>query len=592
MLFQHITVFFHLYTSLDAESVKVMTSDNHTIQLDQACAGQKRYWTNQQPFYLPYGQKVFLYHYVATFKKGLLKRFLHWVFIGTAEGSTELVIEKKFRKLNTSCKTHQYDIFHFSTNKESDQVLFAGYFFFVRMLCSKLAAGGNVLQQVLIECENVPLGFSWIDKTDTITFLKWVEEVASKTSTCHHVVFICSILGRLIELRNSKDLFHNMQAKTADRLLDLLPCCKYDHIPQSSVEMIKSVAVRLLQAGSQRGWLAFLSYFANLFEVDSLLQIAGTLPMQYTEEHFNSLAGYVVDLLGSLTEVSDSREICGFVVNNCYSIGCLWHLYSELTVRLPELSNSLGEGFSRRFCKLIAGRTRVQRIDLLQWNYWDMTPSAMRKGLADPFVEALHQQVANGTLSQERLVTLKAYTADKDICASKCFVPFILCLTQNKNEGFINIVMDMLNSNRFIEVWNSWTDAEKVDVCNSLLKTMFQFQNPFGRKRQREKVIQVLEAEKKICETCTLQNDQKMKIELEECAIKLLQSVSIKSILDAFEDTDSSSQVMQSCYSSVLRDAVKRRSGTCGDTSEIVTLLHLLDVKKKGDQNQTAGFEG
>ena len=585
-------MFFHLYTSVDAESVKVMTSDNFTIQLDQGYAGQKCYWINKQPFYLPNDGKVFLYHYIATFKRGLLKRFLQLVFTGKSEGPTELVNEKKFRKLNTSCRTRQYDIFHFPANKENDQVLFAGYFFFVRMLYSKLPVGeGNDFRQVLMECENVRFGFSRIHKADTNAFSNWIEEVTSKASTWHGAVFICSILGRLMELKNYDDIFHIMQEKTADRLLDLLTDCEYDHIPQRSVDMIRSVAVDLLQAGSYRGWLAFLSYFANLFEVDRLLQIAASLPMQYPEQHFNNLAGYVVDLLASLAEISDSTKICSYVVNNCHSIGCLWHLYRELSVRSPDLSHSLGEGFSQRFCKLITGQTRAQRIDLLQRNYWDMTPTAMRKRLADPFVEALHQQVGHGTFSQEMLVTLKAYTADKDICASKCFAPFILCLAENRNEGAINAVMDMLNSNRFIEVWNSWRDTEKADVCNSLLKTMFQFQNPFGRTRRREKVIQVLEAEMKICETYTLQNDQKMKMELEECAIKLLQNVSIKSILDAYVDIESSSQVMQSCYSSLLRDAVKRRSGTSGDTSEIKTLLHLLDVKKMGDQSQTAGFE-
>lgn len=561
-----------------------MTSDNQTIQLYQVYSGEKRYWINQQPFYPPDDQKVFRYQYVATFKKGLLKRFYHWV-----SGSNDSITERKFRKLNT--RTHQYDIFRFPTNKESDRDLFGGFFFFARMLYSNRLVGvGNDFRQILTECESVRLGFSCIDKADTMTFLKWIEEVTSKKSTWHDVIFICSILGRFMELRNCNDIFHYMQARTADRLLDLLTHCEYDHIPQSSVEMIKSFAIRLLQAGSHKGWLAFLSYFANLFEVDTLLQIAVTLPVQYSDEHFNNLAGFVVDLLGSLAEVRDSRDICGFVVDNCHSIGCLWHLYRELSVRLPDLLNSLGERFSQRFDKLIAGRTRAQRIDLLQQNYWEMTPTAMRKRLADPFVEALHRQVEHETLSRETLVTLKSYTADKDICASKCFVPFILCLTQNRNEGVIKAVMDMLNSTRFFEVWNSWRDIDKAEICNSLLKTMFQFHNPFGRTRQREKVIQVLEAEKKICETYALQNDQKMKLELEECVIKLLQNVNIKSILDAFVDTDTSSQVMQSCYSSLLRDAVKR-SGTSGDTAQIKTLLHLLDFKKKGDQNESVEFE-
>lgn len=582
-------VVFHLYTDLEAESVKVMTPDNRLIQLHQAGAGHKRYWINQEAFHLQDDQSVFRYRYVATFTKGLVKWFCHLVS-GKGEGTNESVTEKKFRKLGTG--THQYDTFNISTSKESDQNLFPGYFFFVTMLYSRIPVGGcNDFTQILVECENLHLGFLRIEKADGTKFLKWTEQVISKQITWHHAVFICCILRRFMQLRNYSDVFHSMHSKTADKLLCKLTECDYNQVPQSSVEMIKSVATILLQVGSQKGWLAFLSYFANLFEVDSLLQIADKLQMQYSDKHFNILARYVVDLLPSLAKVSDAKEICDFVVNNCNSTCCLWCLYHELLTSLPDLLNSLEEKFSERFCKLIASRTRAQRIDLLQQNHWEVTPVAMRQRLADPFVEALHQQVACGTLSPEKLVTLKAYTADKDICASRCFVPFILCLAQNRNEGVIKAVIEMLNSNRFIDVWNSWTDAEKADICNSLLKTMFQFQNTFRRPRQRDKVIQVLDAEKKICETYALQNDQKMRLELEECVIKLLQNVSINSILDAFVDTDRLSKVMQSCYSSLLRDAVKR-SGTSGGTSQIKTLLNLLEVKKRDDQNESVEFEG
>ena len=577
-----------MYTDLEAESVKVVTSDERFLQLHQARTGHKDYWISQEPFYLPNDQSVFHYRYIATFRKGLLKRFCYWV-IGKGEGSNESVTEKKFRKLNSG--TRQYDIFKFSTRKDSDQDLFPGYFFFVKELYSKIPVnGGNDFTQILVECENLHLGLHRIEKADVTEFLKWTKQAISKQSTWQHTVFICCILGRFKQLRNYGNVCHSMHSKTADRLLSHLVGCDYNQIPQSSVEMIKSVATSLLQAGSQKGWLAFLSYFANLFEVDHLLQIADNLTKLYSDEDFNNLAGYVVDLFHPVAKVSNSREICAFVLDNSNSICCLWYLYQELSNRLPDLLNSLKEQFSERFCKLIASRTRAQKIDLLQGNHWEETPIAMRQRLADPFVEALHQQVARGTLSPEKLVTLKAYTAYKDICASKHFVPFVLSLAQNKNEGVIKVVMDMLNSNRFIEVWNSWADAEKAEICNSLLKTMFQFQNPFRRPRERDKVIQVLDAEKKICETSALKNDQKMRVELEECVIKLLQNVSISSILDAFVDTEHLSKVMQSCYSSLLRDAVKR-SGSSGDTSQIKTLLHLLEVKKRDDENESLEFE-
>ncbi len=586
-MFQKNAVFFHLYTSIDAESVKVVTSDNRIFPMGQVDIGNKRYWISMHPFYLPYDQKVIRYRYIATFQKGLLKRFITWM--GFAH---ESITEVKFRILNAG--TQQYDIFHFSANKETDQCHFAGYFVFVKMLYWQIpVGGGNSFPEILIECENVHLGCSWIEKADITKFLKWIELETSKGITWHHVVFICSILGQMImQLKNRNEIFYCMPPKTANRLMDHLTKSEYDHIPPSSVEMIKSVAVHLLQAGSHKGWLAFLSYYANLFEVDLLLQIAGSLPMQYSDEHFKSLVGFVVDFLESLAP-SDSSKICDFVVDNCHSICCLWYLYRELSIHLPGVMNILGERFTEKFCKLLSCRTRAQKIDLLQLNYWEMTPTEMRVKLADPFVQALHQQIARDSLSKETLVTLRTYTADKDIRASKCFVSFILCLAQNRNEDVIMTLIDMLKSERFFATWNSWSDNEKSGICSSLLKTMFQFHNPFGRRSNREKVIQVLEAEKKICGTYAVQSDKKVKLALEECVIKLLQQVSIKSILDAFVDIDTSSEIMQSCYSSLLRDAVKR-SGTSGDASQIKTLLHLLDVREKDYQKglHPAEFEG
>ncbi|KAJ7381007.1 hypothetical protein OS493_004602 [Desmophyllum pertusum] len=581
-------VVFNLYTSLDAEDVKVMTADNRTIQLYQAQHGNKHHWINRQPFHLPDDQKVFLYHYIATFKKNIVKRIFNWV---SGTDPYELITEKGFQKLNTG--GHQYDIFRFSANKENDQCLVDGYLSFVELLYLDLG-GRNDLSQILTECEKVPLGLHWIENADRSTLSKWIEQFTSKSNTWYHAAFICSILGRMImQLGNYTDIFHYMQSRTADRLLDLLTGCQYGLIPRSSVEMIKSVATHLLRASSQKGWLAFLSYFANLFEVDRLLKIAVTLPMLYSDECFNYLTGFVVQLLRvSLAEVSDRSKICEFVLEGCHSICCLWHLYEELSVHLPDLTNALGDTFSQRFCELISCRTRSQKIDLFQRNYWEMTPIQIRVKLADKFVGALKQQIAHDNLSKEKLVTLRAYTADKDICASECFASFILSLAQNKNEDVIRALVDVLDSERFVATWKAFSCDERSNICSVLLKALFQCQGPVGKTRFREKVVHVLEAEKKICETSALRSDQKMQSVLVGCAIKLLQNVNIKYILDAFVDIDTSSQIMQSCYSSLLRDAVKRSgTSTSGDASLIKQLLHLLDVNGKGNQKDFRSVE-
>ena len=562
-----------------------MKADNTIIQLVEALPENKRYWICRQPFYLSSDQTSFRYRYKATFKKSMLTRVVNW-FVGKEEHSCELITETKFRK--SMAGTHNYDIFHFPANKEPDNRLFDGYLFFVDLLYCKGEEGIDFLQ-ILIECQNIPLGLSRISSADSSRFLKWIGQVTSRSTTSYHATYICSILGQIVkQLTNHHSIFYHMQPQIADKLLDLLRYCQYHHIPSYNVEMIKSVSTHLVQSCSRRGWLSFLSYFANLFEVHTLLRTVVKLPESYSELDFVDLTDYVVALLQTMEDRYSSRKIPEFIIESCDFISCLWHLYRELSRRMPDVADDLRERFSRKFCKLISFHTRAQKIDLLQRNYWEMTPMEMRIELADSFVDTLNTQIKCVKLDDERIVMLKNYATDKDICASKRFLPFVRSLAENRNPDVFRILIDILDSERFFLTWKDWSNDEKSDICKSLLQTMFQFQFPFSRARSRDKILQVLEAEKTICETYALQKDQQMQLVLEKCAINLLQNVSVKSILDAFADVDISSQIMQSSYSLLLRDATKR-SGTTTDGSLVKTLLHLLDGNaEKGKQKDVA----
>ena len=565
-----------------------MTADNQMIQLDQAFLGNKRYWICRHPFYLSSYQTSFRYRYRATFKKSMLTRVFNW-FVGKEEHSCELITENKFRK--SMAGTHNYDIFHFPANKETDNRLFDGYLFFVDLLYYKGEEGIDFLQ-ILIECQNIPLGLSRISSVDSSRFLKWIEQVTSRSTTWYHATYICSILGQMVkQLPNDHSIVCQMQPQIADKLLRLLRYCQYHHIPSYNVEMIKAVSTHLVQSSSRGGWLSFLSYFANLFEVHTLLRTAENLPMSYPEDNFNYLTGYVVTLLQTPKDRHSSSKISEFIIENCHSICCLWHLYRELSHRMSDIADALRERFSERFCKLISFHSRAQKIDLLQRNYWELTPMEMRIELADSFVDALNKQMLCVKLDYEKIVMLKNYATDKDISVSKRFLPFVRSLAENRNPDVFETLLDLLDSRRFFLAWEGWSNDKKSDICNSLLKTMFQFQQPISRPRSRDKILQVLEVQKTICETYALQKDQQMQLVLEKCAINLLQNVSVKSILGAFEDIEISSQIMQSCYSSLLRDATKR-SGTTTDGSLVKTLLYLLDRNAEKGKQEDMTFKG
>ncbi|XP_022802189.1 uncharacterized protein LOC111339738 isoform X1 [Stylophora pistillata] len=580
---QH-SIVFEVYTSVDAESVAVITADDHKMHLDQAspASGCKRHWINRA---FCFGEQSFRYRYMAAFKRSMLTRVFNWL-ARKEENSCEVVTEESFRK--SVAGSHRYEIFRFPSNVHAENRTFEGYLFFVEMLYRNGKDGVDFLS-ILEECRNLPVVFSRISSSDYSKLFKWIERVTNTSTKWYEAAYICSIIGQLVEkLKDQFGIFDRIQGKIADKLLVLLFNSHYQYIPPYNVEMIKSIAKLLVHASSRKGWLSFLSYFANLFEVDLLLRNAMNLPpASYSEEDFNQLIGLLVLNLPK----NNCTKICEYVIEHCDFIYCLWHFYLQLSSNLPEVANTFCEKFSRRFCKLISPQITREKTDLLQRNYWKMTPAEMRGRLADRFVEALTVQIKEDRLDSEKVAMLKSYATDKNICSSNGFRHLVRSLAQKRNGDVFSALMVILNSKEFYETWRTWKKDEKRDICNSLLKSMFQFQGLYSKPRPQEKILRILEIERKICETYSLQEDQEMQAVLEECSINFLQEVNVKSIIDVFDDIEKSSQIMQSCYSSLLRNATKR-SGTSTDGSLVKTLLNLLDVNAERSLQQDLAFVG
>ena len=520
---------------------------------------------------------------MARFKKHILKRVFNFFAREGDSANFQMITEKPFRKL-TAAATHQYDIFHMPGNEQHNWSVFNGVLYFVDMLYGFLNDGSD-FKQIFYECERVCSILSWLEKEDITQLSRWIGKVTSCHITWYQSAFICTLLGQLAKVTCRADIFIAIHSVTADKLLEYLTDCKYDIILQSSVEHIKSVAIDLFKVSSDNGWLAFLSYFANLLDVESLLRSAERLPKTYSEETFNTLIGYLVALLMSVKEVDDGIKILEFVIDRCLSINCLWHLYQELSAYLPHFTDGLAERFSKQFCQLICSRTRSQKVDLLQHNVWENTPRELSVKLAGPFVEALQHQIAHETvLSAEKRIILKTYTSQRDICSSKHFASFILSLANNKSESVLFTLVEMLDSNAFCVTWRLLRVSERAGICKCLLKNML-------RSHSRNNVVQVLKAAKIIGETYALQCDPEILSVLEKCAVEKLQNVSIQTILAAYVDLEQSSQIVESCYSSLLRDAVKRKSMTSGDNASLIKmLLFYLDIK--GRENQTEPLQG
>lgn len=582
--FQLYPVFFYLYTCDEAESVSICAPNNRVIALQEHPPGQKHCWSNRQPFCASYDLEHFEYRYRAKFKRHVLKRFFKWV-VEWDNSIVQVITEETVHRLTN--ETNHFDIFHLpGTSDKQHKAILSGVLHFVDKLYHHLSEGSD-FRQTLADCERICCRLSWTEKKDLTEISKWIDKVTRCRIQWYHSAYVCSLIGQVEKACHAGGIVSVMQPKTANALLDLLPAFNFEFIPQKSMAYIKSIAINLFPRSSKEGWLAFLTYFAKMLEVEKLLCTAQKLPMSYADEHFNYHITYLGDLLVSLTEADDQVKVLEFVMDRCMSVACLWHLHQELSTHFPELTDALAGRFSQRFCQLIFSHTRTTpKVDLLQRNVWKEMPRELRSSLADSFVKALQHQIAEETdLSTDRRITLKTYISDREICSSKHFVPFILGLANNKSEPVFSVLVDIMDCEQFSETWWVLSHSERSDICKCLLR------NIAGSSSQKN-VVQVLKAVRMIGESRALQCDEETQRVLKKCATEMLQNVNLQVMLAAYVDLDHSSQIMESCYSLLLREIVKQKRMTSDhDSSLIKRLLLYLDVKGKKNQSDLPSVE-
>lgn len=533
------------------------------------------HWISQKPLYLPRDQTDFAYRYTATLKRRYLKRV--YKFLHGDISSNEVVMEHFWRWSST--ESYRHDIFVDPGNKQ--QSVFQGVLYFLDFLYNHDLHERSDLSQMFESCKNLCNNLSLNERTEEVQLLEWIRKKCNNECiTWYQSAFICSLLGQLQRQRHWDDI-SVMQPETVTRLLQPLSCFKEGIIPKESFSFIKIIVPQLFEVIREKGWLSFIILFANLFPVKTLLQEAKQFPKTYSEDEFNNLLESFV----LLETRSDGNEILEFLIDCCPSINCLWRVFQTLSVS-ANLTEILCERFSGMFWALIYDSSSTAGIDLLQENFWESTPYEMRTRLANRFVEALQEQILQQpTLSTEQLTILKSYISDKYICHSKQFSSLILDISRSKVGSVSTVLVEVLNSEEFSEAWEKGLSSDRSNICQSLLekKVAAHTQN---------NVVKVFKAATTIGKTYSLQADHEVRSVLEEFTIKMLQNVDINTILIAFPHLDHSSQIVETCYPSLLKEAAKREEYTCADNTALIKLLlSYLDVEENECQKDLPSAE-
>ena len=563
-----------------------MLNGKLTIPLEPYSENNKCW--NSDPFFIHASKNdSFRYRYVVKYNKGLMTtvgNFLTSPF--TRKKDENSVQELRTRKLQRG--THQYDIFHHPRDRSWMRSVVVGQVFFIKMLYGELDNGDN-LNELLIECEYLKFGHPGYVVDDVKQhFFKWVQNGAGTCCTPYQAVFLCSLLGQLVERgRNWKAAYtcSFVGKKCCDLILSSFGRCPYSILPQSSLKFIKVVAEDLFKTGSSTRCLLFMKYFCSVLDVNYVMQIVNKLSSQpYTERQFDQDVPLLLESLAILSDRTSCSRYLSFIIGCSPTVHCLWNLYNLMPGSLSDVLESLTKEVLNVYNKFIS-RSRI-KLDLLDPIFWSMVPGNLKEKLSSHFYKALTDQILSetATWSKDRVARLMAIAVDVPFHSSDQFYHLVLGVMTHKCKEVVSILPDLLESTAFRSYWETTiAELDKKRVCIHWLKTAFgDGTNP------KDKVLGVVKACELLCSTDAVKHNKALsEIICKEVDSLVAIKTDFQSIVTALQDGQSLSPEIWQRLTSILRSAMRLDNGTGDRKLRYRKMIQMLgfDVHSQRKKN-------
>lgn len=529
---------------------------------------EENHWMSPELLIPPDQHDKFQYHYVVKREQGIVKRLWNKVTFGGSD-------EKTFEETKT-CKLKsgrdQYDIFCDKHEKNRIRKNFLGKLFYVKWLYQKLSRGGS-LTEMLIESERVGFGHPKFSKKNIETFFQWVVQSTGQDLSSYQSVYLCSLLGQFLNHMNASpaECCGMLEKESIDNLLSKLKGYTSEALPESSTAFIKIVAKHLFECGSSKGYLIFIKTFCNLLDLEYVMQVADTLsPNSYTGEQFDRQVLGVLKSLNLVKDLDSRQKFFSYVIKHAPSVGCLWNLYEAMLKWYPDLLNILEEEFTTVYLTFTSPQ-RARKSDFLQPCFWSAVPEKLKDKLASRFCEVLVQQISSQTTStQGRLDSLRSIALDPRLQSADAFCRLIVEISSQK-PIVVPMVQILLQSEAFLNCWHKrFCHEEKLKVSWNWIRS----QSIDGKPSKH--IIAVVEAGATIRETDAMKTDKKLCNALEEQIDQMVLKEDFQSIIDAIADAQIGSTSILPRLVTLLRMAIKERSGTGDQSSRYRQMVHLL----------------
>lgn len=522
----------HLYVHRNAETAKIMfekplkSIGNLTVNMEKIpmsnLDGGGTYFKSHSIKIHPNEIGNARYSYLVTYAPTRFQR-LKSVFI-----------DQDLRAHDTSPRKlfggNQYDVF--KDPKETDsryECIFAGQFFFIKMLYGQVVEYGNNVKDIMIECEHIGFGSLTFLPKEIKPFFIWVTSSAKIGLNATKSAFLCALLGQFYKRSRGKcclavDLGQDCK-QTVDSLLIKLRDCNESCLPTSSLDFIKHIDSDLLEDSSFSSDLGYIVTFCHLFDSKTVIDRMQMFQRTFANE-FDEMAPNVVKRILQLRVKEDKERLINCVIMLSPNVPSLWKLSRFLESEKAMIGQA--DAIADRFKFFSTGH---KKLDVFDKSVWHDAPSSLRGRIADPFANELKRRVEYpGTkLDEESLINL---ILDRDLQSGASAVLMDIMKILSKSRSHLDAVCKILSSHNFMSFWTKSKEKDKEDVVCSLASSKLK-SSTYMVSMRKDEVVKGFRVLEELFQIVCLSKHEDL---LAKCICQEMQRRGLKSIVDAYDE--------------------------------------------------------
>ena len=449
----------------------------------------------------------------------------------------------------------QFDVFHFPGNRlYYDDTLPQSVVFYLQLLFSSVHP--TTVSEFISQIER--LNFTSLKSKHVTCSVNWiVKEALERSISDVQCLYLCIVLGRIEE----KFLYGltfpkgDRTAEACDRLLQGFSAVDCNILSTLNFQIVKKVAVLLVENCSSPGWLTLAAHFYPVFGVKFVLgkKYSSSLKHRYDVSEYQKMVRALL-LHVKETENRDDQ---------------LAHQRLLLLVleSAPVLSVALKLSERSDVCRFFANDDEMVSLFVKFCQEWQRDSSINDTGakmvdffqIPNKFRCKMHKLLypilleyakSDDKLKDEHVEIFLQSIISDDVLADFQIFALLMELSKSKSVSRQNLLLEILNNKLFEQFWHEAALAKKVDICKTWVMTRVNYilgssANGVDKtKAVYEAIDAIMRCSLNIRNQSLVQDVSKYIVE------KILGNEDGISVLQAFTSIEKCVSVVQECYKS------------------------------------------